>query len=203
MGLSRAGQGRARAERRAASARHCVAGQQRARVASARHCVRSGSVRTVRISRQSASAHAAAPSPLMRPQRPHPARPLAPRPHPARAAALPRLPRVRTPPLCPCSALPCVRSHLYIHICIVVVHIYKCTCVGVCTFVHACVRVYMPACPRACVWQLARMRQPLLGITAVFLSCFPSVMLCGLGHCTHPRGTASRACLCACLLPSW
>ena len=203
MGLSRAGQGRARAERRAASARHCGAGQQRARVASARHCVRAGSVRTVRKCRLPASAHASAFSPHLRPQRPHPARPLAPRPHPARAAALPRLPRVRTPPLCPCSALPCVRSHLYIHICIEVVHIYKCTCVDVCTFVHVCVRLYMPA--RLCAWfyPFGRTPEPLLGITAVFLSCFPPVMLCRSVHCTLQRGITSRACLCACLLPSW
>ena len=203
MGLSRAGQGRARQGRRAASARHCVAGQQGRRAASARHCGQAGSVRTVRKCRQSASAHAAASSPHLRPQRPHPACPLAPRPHPACPAALPRLPRSRTPPALPCSALPCVRSHLYIHICQSAVHIYKCTCVGVCTSVHACVCLYMPA--RPCVWfyPFGQMPEPLLGITAVFLSCFPSVLRCGLGHCTHPKGTASRACLCACLLPSW
>ena len=203
MGLSRAGQGRARAERRAASARRCGSGQQGRRAASARHCVRSGSVRTVRKCRLSASAHAAASSPHLRPQRPHPARPLAPQPHPACPAALPRLPRFRTPPLCPCSALPCVRSHLYIHICIVVVHIYKCTCVDVCTFVHACVRLYIPARPCAWFYPFGRMPEPLLGITAVFLSRFPSVMLCGSVHCTLQRGIASRACLCVCLLPSW
>ena len=136
MGLSRAGQGRARAERRAASARHCVAGQQRGRAASARHCVRAGSVRTARIFRLSVSAHASTFSPNMRAPRPHPARPLAPRPHPARAAALPRSPRVRTPPLCPCSALPCVRSHLYIHICQSSVYMCTCTRVHVCTFMY-------------------------------------------------------------------
>ena len=180
-----------------------MSGKQRRRAASARHCVRSGSVRTVRKCRLSAAAHAAASSPHLRPQRPHPARPLAPQPHPAAAASPPRLPRFRTPPLCPCPSLPCVRSHLYIHICQSVVYIYKCTCVGVFTFVHACVRLYIPARPRACVWQLARMRQPLLGITAVFLSRFPSVMLCRSVHCTRQRGIASLACLCVCLLPSW
>ena len=176
MGLSRAGQGRARQGRRAASARHCVAGQRRRRAASARHCVQAGSIRTVRISRQSASAHAAASSPLLRPQRLHPASPLAPQPHPAAASALPRLPRSRTPPALPCSALPCVRSHLYIHICIVVVHIYKCTCVDVCTFVYTCVHLYTRSHARVGVRTLARMRQPLLGITAVFLSHFPPVL---------------------------
>ena len=152
MGLSRAGRGRARAERRAASARHCGAGQQGRRAASARHCVRAGSVRTVRRCRLPASAHAAAFSPHLRPQRPHPARPLAPQPHPACPAAQPPLPPLRTPPLSPGSLPPSVRFHLYIYICIVVVHIYKCTCVDVCTFVHACVRVYMPACPCAWSW---------------------------------------------------
>ena len=47
------------------------------------------------------------------------------------------------------------------------------------------------------------MRQPLLGITAVFLSCFPPVLLCGIVYCTLQRGIASRACLCACLSLSW
>ena len=198
MGLSRAGQGRARAERRAASARHCVAGQQRARVASARHCVRSGSVRTVRKCRLPASAHAAAFSPHLRPQRPHPARPLAPQPHPACPAALPRSPRSRTPPHCPCSALPCVRSHLYISICQSVVYIYKCTCVDVFTFVYVYVHAYTRM--HACAWfyPLAHLRQPLSSITAVFLSHFPTVMRCGLVHCTPQKGVACCACLCAC-----
>ena len=47
------------------------------------------------------------------------------------------------------------------------------------------------------------MRQPLLGITAVFLSCLPSVILCRSVYCTLQRGIASRACLCACLSLSW
>ena len=50
---------------------------------------------------------------------------------------------------------------------------------------------------------MARTRQPLLGITAVFLSCFPPVTLCGLVYCTPQRGIASRACLCACPSLSW
>ena len=47
------------------------------------------------------------------------------------------------------------------------------------------------------------MPEPLLGITAVFLSCFPSVMLCGIVYCTPQKGVASRACLCACLSLFW
>ena len=160
-------------------------------------------MRTVRKCRLPASAHASAFSPHLRPQRPHPARPLAPRPHPARAASPPRSPRVRTPPLCPCAAPPCVRSHLYIHICQSAVYIYKCTCVGVFTSVYACVRLYIPA--RPCVWfyPFGRMPEPLSSITAVFLSHFPPVMLCCSVHCTLQRGIASRACLCACLSLSW